>query len=186
MAVMDFGARPDASPAEIKAYKTGEASSEYFIAALLGKGFIVQDKDISMMQLTEEGVTTTGIIDPDSAARIGEKLGVRYILYGNVANVSLSDTGGGLNFSPGVLGVDICTVKAHIVARVMDVQTGDIVMMVKGDGSSKSSYVKAGAKILNKEQIVTIGTKKVTMDSVHNAIQKASVDVVNKMVMKCK
>ena len=186
IAVMDFGARPDASQAEIKAYKAGEASSEYLIAAMLGKGFIIQDKDMAMLQLNAEGVKTAGIIDPDSAAKIGERLGVRYILYGNVANVSLSDTGGGLNFSPGVLGVDVCTVKAHIVARVMDVQTGDIVMMVQGDGSSKSSYVKAGAKILNQEQIVTIGTKKVTMDSVHNAIQKASVDVVNKMVMKCK
>lgn len=186
VAVMDFGARPDASPAEIKAHKAGEAASEYLIAALVRKGFIVQDKDLAMLKLNEEGITTAGIIDPDSAGRIGEMLGVRYILYGNVANVSLSDTGGGLDFSPGVLGVDICTVKAHIVARVMDVQTGDIVMMIKGDGSSKSSYVKAGVKMLNQEQIVTIGTKKVTLDSVHNAIQKASADVVDKIATKCK
>ena len=184
IAVMDFGDRPDASPAEIKAHKAGEASSEYLIAAMLGKGFIIQDKDMAMLQLNAEGISTTGIIDPDSAAKIGERLGVRYILYGNVANVSLSDISGGLNFSPGVLGVDICTVKAHIVARVMDVQTGDIVMMIKGDGSSKSSYVKAGAKILNQEQIITIGTTRVTLDSVHNAIQKACNDVVNKMTVK--
>lgn len=185
VAVMDFGTRPDASPAEIKAHNAGDAASEYMIAALLKNGFIVQDKDLVMPQLQTEGVATSGIIDPESAASIGKILGVRYILYGNVANVSLSDTGGGLDLSPGILGVDICTVKAHVVARIMDVQTGDIVMMVKGDGSSKSSYVKAGAKIMGAEQIITIGTYKVTMDSVHNAIQKASADVVDKIAIKC-
>ena len=73
-------------------------------------------------------------------------------------------------------GVTVGTTKAHVILRMMDVSTGDIVMAAKGEGKSKTSYVKAGTKAVG---YISIGTKKVTQDSVHNAVQKAAYEAVD-------
>lgn len=181
VAVMDFGTRPGATPSEINIQNAEYTSSEYIILQLLKNGKVdVIDKDTAMSTLRAEGINTTGVIDPDAALKIGKILGVRHIVYGNVANVSTSTTGVGFDSLALGLGVDVCTVKAHLIARVMDVETGDIIMMVKGDGESKSSYTSVGSKGL----VLKIGTNSVTMDSVHNSIQKAGVQIADKISAK--
>lgn len=178
IAVMDFGTRPGATPSEINIQNAEYTSSEYIILQLLKNGkYEVIDKDTAMSTIRAEKLNTTGLIDPDTAKKVGKLLGVRHILYGNVSNVSTSNNGVGLDAFALNIGVDVCTVKAHIIARVMDVETGEIVMMLKGDGESKSSYTKAGVNSV----VLTIGTSKVTMDSVHNAIQKAGVQIADKL-----
>ena len=179
IAVMDFGTRPGATTAEININNAEYTSSEYIITQLLKRSlFAVVDKDMVMHKLKERNLKTTGIIDQDTAKEIGNILGVRHIVYGNVAGVTTSDSG---VVTP-VAGVSVCTVKAHIVARIMDVDTGDILMVTRGEGESKSSYT--GLALPNLPATVTIGTKTVTMASVHNAIQKAAFDTVDKTYFK--
>lgn len=182
VAVMDFGTRPGATPSEININNAEYASSEYIINGLVNKHcFNIMDKDMVMQQLKAENLTTVGLIDPDTAKRIGDLLHTRYIIYGNVTNVSISDTGTQILTNIGG-GVNVCTVKAHVIARVMDVETGDILMAVKGDGKSKSSFVKLHAgNGLTGVKVLKIGTVTVTMDSVHNAIAKAAEDVATRM-----
>ena len=182
VAVMDFGTRPGATPSEININNAEYASSEYIINGLVNKHcFNIMDKDMVMQQLKAENLTTVGLIDPDTAKRIGDLLHTRYIIYGNVTNVSISDTGTQILTHIGG-GVNVCTVKAHVIARVMDVETGDILMAVKGDGKSKSSFVKLHAgNGLTGVKVLKIGTVNVTMDSVHNAIAKAAEDIAGKM-----
>ena len=182
VAVMDFGTRPGATPSEININNAEYASSEYIINGLVNKHcFNIMDKDMVMQQLKAEHLTTVGLIDPDTAKRIGDLLHTRYIIYGNVTNVSVSDTGTQILTNIGG-GVNVCTVKAHVIARVMDVETGDILMAVKGDGKSKSSFVKLHAgNGLTGVKVLKIGTVNVTMDSVHNAIAKAAEDIAGKM-----
>lgn len=182
VAVMDFGTRPGATPSEININNAEYASSEYIINGLVNKHcFNIMDKDMVMQQLKAENLTTVGLIDPDTAKRIGDLLHTRYIIYGNVTNVSISDTGTQILTNIGG-GVNVCTVKAHVIARVMDVETGDILMAVKGDGKSKSSFVKLHAgNGLTGMKVLKIGTVNVTMDSVHNAIAKAAEDIAGKM-----
>lgn len=182
VAVMDFGTRPGATPSEININNAEYASSEYIINGLVNKHcFNIMDKDMVMQQLKAEHLTTVGLIDPDTAKRIGDLLHTRYIIYGNVTNVSISDTGTQIMTNIGG-GVNICTVKAHMIARVMDVETGDILMAVKGDGKSKSSFVRLHAgNGLTGVKVLKIGTVTVTMDSVHNAIAKAAEDIAGKM-----
>ena len=94
VAVMDFGTRPGATPSEININNAEYASSEYIINGLVNKHcFNIMDKDMVMQQLKAENLTTVGLIDPDTAKRIGDLLHTRYIIYGNVTNVSISDTG---------------------------------------------------------------------------------------------
>ena len=182
VAVMDFGTRPGATPSEININNAEYASSEYIINGLMNKHcFNIMDKDMVMQQLKAKNLTTVGLIDPDTAKRIGDLLHTRYIIYGNITNVSISDTGTQILTNIGG-GVNVCTVKAHVIARVMDVETGDILMAVKGDGKSKSSFVKLHAgNGLTGVKVLKIGTVNVTMDSVHNAIAKAAEDIAGKM-----
>mgnify|MGYP004473204249 FL=1 len=182
VAVMDFGTRPGATPSEININNAEYASSEYIINGLVNKHcFNIMDKDMVMQQLKAEQLNTVGLIDPDTAKRIGDLLHTRYIIYGNVTNVSISDTGTQIMTNIGG-GINVCTVKAHMIARVMDVETGDILMAVKGDGKSKSSFVRLHAgNGLTGVKVLKIGTVTVTMDSVHNAIAKAAEDVATRM-----
>lgn len=182
VAVMDFGTRPGATPSEISINNAEYTSSEYIINGLVNKHcFNIMDKDMVMHRLQEKQLKTVGLIDPDTAKQIGSMLNTRYIIYGNVTNVSVSDTGTQILTNIGG-GVNICTVKAHVIARVMDVETGDILMAVKGDGKSKSSFVKLHAgNGLTGVKVLKIGTVNVTMDSVHNAIAKAAEDIAGKM-----
>lgn len=182
VAVMDFGTRPGATTSEISINNAEYTSSEYIIIGLVNKHcFNIMDKDMVMHRLQEKQLKTVGLIDPDTAKRIGDLLHTRYIIYGNVTNVSISDTGTQIMTNIGG-GVNICTVKAHMIARVMDVETGDILMAVKGDGKSKSSFVKLHAgNGLTGVKVLKIGTVNVTMDSVHNAIAKAAEDIAGKM-----
>lgn len=181
IAVMDFGTRRGATTHEINIQNAEYTSSEYLINKLANSNcFVVVDKDAALSKIKAHGHKTVGLIDPDTAKCIGETLNVKYLLYGNIAGVTLSNTGTDIVPLGTGVSVNVCTIKAHMVARLMDIATGDILFVIKGDGSSKSSFVKGKAHRVN---IVQVGTKKVTQDSVHNAIMKAAYNVVDKLLL---
>ncbi len=62
---------------------------------------------------------------------------------------------------------------------MMDIETGNIIAASKGEGKSKSSYVKAGSKPFG---MIRLGTYHVTQDSVYNAVQKASYAAVDQLL----
>ena len=173
VAVMDFGVYAS----NLNLEGAGKAAGEYVAYYLIGSGrFDVAERDLVQGKLIAEGLDTEGLIDPDDAQKIAAMLGADYLIYGNVTDVSVSDTGTTIEGSG---GVTIGTIKAHIVLRMMDVSTGDILMAAKGEGKSKTSYVEVGSKNTG---VITIGTYTVTYDSVHNAIQKSAADAVNVLV----
>ena len=175
VAVMDFGRHVGAATQDIVLDNADKTSSDYIIEALVETGkYDVVDKDLLAEKLASNNLNTTGIIDPDTAKRIGEILGVRYIIYGNVNDVTGSSTGVQIYAS----GADVHTVKAHIIARMMDVTTGDIVMAAKGEGKSKSSLAKVGTDSLG---YITVGTARISQVSVHNSIKKAAYAMVDKL-----
>ena len=177
VAVMDFGKLSNAA-GEISTDNVGLAVSEYIIEALVESGkFNVIAKDQLEETLSERGIDTVGIIPPSKAKQIGEILGVRYIIYGNVNNVN-SDT-----FTLEIIsnGADVHTVKALIIARMMDVETGDIVTAARGEGKSKSSKVKISAPNV---AYLSIGTSRVSQVSVHNAIKKAAYSMVDLLIKR--
>ena len=183
IAIMDLGTHEGAVPFEINVFNAGKAASEYLIQRLFQVGkFNVMDRTLVEDQLNAANLNTTGFIDPDTAKKIGEILGADYIVYGNVNDVTLSETGA----STAGVGLDISTitVKAHLIVRVMDVETGRIISAAKGEGKSKGSFVRVkGGPVATLE----IGRTKVTQDSVHNALQQAAfqtVDILVKRLLK--
>ena len=169
VAVMDFGTYEGNSDPDFNLLNAERASSEYVIQRLVMKKiFDIIDKDIMADKLKAENLNTIGLIDPDTAKRIGRILGVQYLIYGNVTNVVLDENVGAI--------VKVKTVKAKIIARIIDVKTGNILMMSKGEGESKSSSV------LEDSNIIIIGTSKVSQDSVHNALKKAVFQAVDILI----
>lgn len=175
VAVMDLGVY--ASNLDLEG--TGRAGGEYVSYYLIRDGrFDVAERDLVQEKIKAEGLNAEGLIDPETAQRVAGLLGASYLVYGNITDVSVSDTGTSVQ---GVGGVTIGTTKAHIVLRMMDVATGDIIMAAKGEGKSKTSYVAVSSKHAG---VITIGSYTVTYDSVHNAIQKAAADAVNTLAVR--
>ena len=179
VAVMDLGTHPGAVPIDINILNAGRVASDYSIEFLIDDGsFDVMDKALIEEILDEENIKYEGIIDPDTARTIGQMLGAKYLIYGNVNDVTLSDVGA----KSIVGGVTVCTVKSHVILRMMDVSTGDIVSMGKGEGASKSSRIKAGMPVLT----IDVGTRTVTQDSVHNAIREAAYNAAASLIKRVK
>ncbi|MBO4779304.1 MAG: hypothetical protein J5497_01560, partial [Selenomonadaceae bacterium] len=178
IAIMDLGTHEGAVPFEINIFNAGKASSEYLIQRLFEVGkFNVMDRTLVEDKIRESNLNTTGLIDPDTAKKIGDILGADYLVYGNVNDVTLSETGG----STGGVGLDISkiTVKAHIIVRVMEVKTGKIIGAAKGEGKSRGSFLRIkGSPVA----VLEIGRTKVTQDSVHNALQQAAFQTVDKLI----
>lgn len=175
VAVMDFGTHSGAASSNVALANAEGTTSEYVITKLINDGrMIVVDKENVRNVLVANNIRTTGLIDPDSAKAIGDLLHCRYLIYGNVNDVSASETGTNV-LGPIGGGVNIHTVKSHVIARIMDVGNGNIIMAAKGEGVSKSSLteistLKAGIKV---------GAVTVTQESVHNALQKAAYNAVD-------
>ena len=178
VAVMDFGTHPGAVPIDINILNAGQAANEYVTFRLIESGKLnVIDRFMVEEKINAEGIKTEGLVDPDSARKIGELLGVKYIIYGNVNDVTLSNVGTSVLST----GVTVCTVQAHLIMRMMNVETGDIVMASKGEGKSKSSFVYAkGGPILT----VEIGKTKVTQDSVRNVIEQSAFSAVDVLLQR--
>ena len=178
VAVMDFGTHPGAVPIDINILNAGQAANEYVTFRLIESGKLnVIDRFMVEEKINAEGIKTEGLVDPDSARKIGELLGVKYIIYGNVNDVTLSNVGTSVLST----GVTVCTVQAHLIMRMMNVETGDIVMASKGEGKSKSSfaYVKGGPIVT-----VEVGKTKVTQDSVRNVIEQSAFSAVDVLLQR--
>jgi len=97
----------------------------------------------------------------------------KYIISGDVIDVSISEDGTSVK---NIGDVDVGTLNARVILKLVDTESGDIIMAAKGEGKSKTSFVNVAA---NEHTNIMIGTKIVTQDSVTSAIQKASVAAVN-------
>ncbi len=162
IAVMDFGILKREMEENLSLKDVGLVTSEYIIERLSDrKHFNIIEKSNLAEKLKDSNLIVVGAIPPDDAKKIGEILNVRYLIYGNVADVSLAEDNEAV--------VTVNTVKARIIARVIDIQTGKILMAAKGEGKSESALVD-----LDGATIVTIGTKRVSQVSVHNALKKAA------------
>ena len=172
--VMDLGVHKGTSDPDVNLLRAEGASSEYVIQRLVEtKNFEVKDRTLILNVL--EKFNMLGLIDPDTAKKIGEILGVRYIVYGNVVDVVVEVE---------KALVTVNTVKANIVIRIMDIETGNILMAAKGEGQSTSGFIGDSEK-----NFFFIGSTKVSQTAVHNALQKAAfqaVDVLNERLFRVK
>ena len=84
--------------------------------AKLSSMFEVIEREKLGMVLKEQNLATGGAVDPQTAARIGKILGVKYIVTGGIDKFSINSTRGGI---AGV-GGNVTTADASINLRFID------------------------------------------------------------------
>ncbi len=121
--------------------------------------------------MKEQGLSSAGALDPQSAAKIGRILGVKYILTGGIDTFSINRTGASI----GAFGVggNVVTAKTTINMRFIDTTTAERVVSLSGDGevNKGGGFVKGTG--LSRENEFGIAQE---------ALKKASGAIVAKLV----
>ena len=130
--------------------------------------FDIVDRAYLQETLDEQYLSMTGSIDQATAAQIGQLLGAQYIVVGSITGLSSkkkSNVGGGTY-----------TVIAHVYARMIEVETGRVVLAGSGDGISKNRVHKAPFRLIK------IGSDEVDQEQVHEALKQAATNLVKDML----
>jgi curli biogenesis system outer membrane secretion channel CsgG len=99
----------------------------------LSAKFSVVEREKLDMVMKEQGLGASGALDPQSAAKVGRILGVKYILTGALDKFAINRTGGGFR---GV-GGNVTTAEASINMRFIDTTTAERIVSVSADGDVK-------------------------------------------------
>ena len=177
VAVMDLGQYDGSITSSLNSESLGLMASEYLTQALHESGkFTVIAQDLMAYQIAEAGIQTAGIISPNMARKIASVLNVDYVIFGTINGVN-GDT---MTIEVVSNGANVHTVKAVLIVDMMNAKTGQLIS-ARGEGSSKSSKIKAGKDNVG---FLTIGKKKIPRVSVHNAIQKAAYSVTDDIILQ--
>jgi curli biogenesis system outer membrane secretion channel CsgG len=156
--------------------KLGESVAEAVITevATIGGMKIYTRRDLQKV-LQEQKFQMSGLVDPNTAVQIGQLAGVRYIITGAVNNVNikwvdLSDAKGAVKSLFGTAGAVLAAgastqegwnVSVDITLKVIDAQTGEIILSKK----------VSGREVLGK-------TLHMSYDSIIGGIKKAAAEAV--------
>ena len=103
----------------------------FFDNATLSSKFTVIEREKLGLVMKEQGLSTTGAIDPQTAAKVGNLLGVRYILTGAVDRFSIDTTRGSISRLR--VGGTVAQAEATITMRLIDVETAERVFSIAAD-----------------------------------------------------
>ena len=145
-----------------------QIDTEFSENKLLSSKFSVVERDKLALVLKEQGLATSGAVDPASAAKVGKILGVKYILLGGIDKFSIDKTGGGFRG----IGGNMVQAKATINMRLIDSTTAERVLSLQGDAEVKKGggFIKGAG--LSRESEWGIASE---------TIQKASKNIVEKL-----
>lgn len=204
IAVLPFGNK--ASVSRELDFRDANLVSEFVIEELLDTGrFNVIEREQMSAIMEEQYLNSTGLVDQSTAVEIGKIVGVRYLVAGSIAGLSLKESGLGVGSHGVNVGGGKHTVIANVTARIIDVETGRILLASHGTGESSSTKVDFSITYTKGTPYeaysynpitrtstlrrgmeptkatlahVTVGTAKVSQVQVHNAIAKACTDLV--------
>ena len=131
----------------------GKGISALLVTNLVKNGsYSVIDRESLNKVLAEQNFSNSNRADPASAARIGKVLGVDYIIVGTITEFGNETNkqnvgGGGDNFHGfGVGSVGHSNSKANVAidARIINVDTAEILVAAEGKGESSRSGLSLG------------------------------------------
>src|SRR5579862_3061513 len=113
-----------------------------------GKYSVIERKALDKL-IAEQNFSNSDRADPSSAARIGKLLGVDAIIIGSITEFGRDDKSksiGGIGAAAGKFGIGGVGTKeakavVQITARMINVETGEILASVQGKGTSKRSGI---------------------------------------------
>lgn len=111
--------------------RIGETATDILITELVKSNkFIVVERDKMNKLLDEQKLGQSGAIDPNTAARVGKILGLNAIVTGSISQFGLKKEGKDFIISQSKQQKVECTVDI----RVVDVETGQVLMADSGKG----------------------------------------------------
>lgn len=134
-------------------------------SSTLSKHFSVVERDKLDLVMKEQGLGTTGALDQQTAAKVGQVLGIRYILTGAIDKFSINTTKGGI----GGFGAAQTKAEAEINIRLIDTTTAERIATVSGEADVKKGGIKIKSVNLSQEAEWGIASE---------AIEKAAEKVV--------
>ena len=180
--------------------------SEFVIEKLLdSERFNVVERDMLMSMMQEYNFNMSGMVNPATAPKIGQLIGAQFFVVGSVTGLSSKVSGASYSSSVGAgAGMNLNTVIANITLRIIDAETGRIVMAVSGTGESASSntefkltksktstlemtgydettgeeYIMEGQETSTKSHTIRIGSQNFSQVQVRNALYKAVDDAI--------
>ena len=121
-------------------HNIGRGVADMLVTALVESDkFIVIERAELDEILKEQGLGQTGMVTPQSAAKVGQLLGLQRIITGSVTEFGSKQdkVGGGIGgFN---LGVSTTTARVAVDMRIINVNTGEIVMAKSADAEDSST-----------------------------------------------
>jgi curli biogenesis system outer membrane secretion channel CsgG len=110
--------------------------TEFSENKLLSDKFSIVERDKLNLIMKEQGLGSAGALDPQTAAKVGKILGVKYILVGGIDKFSINNTKGAIAKFGGV-GGSMVSANAMINIRLIDTTTAERILALSGDGEVK-------------------------------------------------
>jgi curli biogenesis system outer membrane secretion channel CsgG len=109
--------------------------SEFSENKVLSDRFSIVERDKMDLVLKEQGLGQAGALDPQTAAKVGRILGVKYILVGGIDKFNIQTT----KAAVGAFGVggSLAQAQATINIRLIDTTTAERVLSLQGDAEVK-------------------------------------------------
>lgn len=137
----------------------------------LAAKFTVVERDKLNLVLKEQGLAQTGAVNPATAAKVGQLLGVKYIVMGGVDKFKIDNTAGGVaKFG---IGGSLVQADATVSLRLVDTTTAERVLSISADAE-----VKKGGGIIKGNSLSRDSERGITDET----MQKAAKAVVAKLV----
>lgn len=133
----------------------------------LSRRFSVIEREKLDLVLQEQGLSTSGALDQQTAAKVGQILGIKYIITGGIDKFAINTTKGGF----GGIGGSYTKAEASINLRLIDTTTAERIVAVSADGDVKKGGGFALGANLSREDEWGIASE---------AIEKASEEVVKR------
>ncbi|MEW6557914.1 MAG: CsgG/HfaB family protein [Elusimicrobiota bacterium] len=158
--------------------KIGRGMAKMLTTALVdSKRFKVVERSPEMIKsiLEEQRFSQSAVVDEQTAARIGKLLGAQAVVVGEVSEFGIRKTG----VYTGFTGSRNITTRIVIDAKMVSVETGEIISAATGIGTCTTSSSGTGA-VLSFEY----GTEGFDETSIGIATRKAIYQLVEKIAME--
>jgi curli biogenesis system outer membrane secretion channel CsgG len=103
--------------------------TEFSENAVLSSKFVIVERDKLSLVMKEQGLATSGAINPQTAAKVGALLGVKYIVVGGIDKFAINNTGGRVRG----IGGNLQQATATVNIRFIDTTTGERVLAMAAD-----------------------------------------------------
>ncbi len=125
----------------------GEGMSEMLITELIKTGrFVVIERQALQDILAEQELGMTGIVNRETAAKVGQILGAQIIVRGVVSEFSMRKSGGGGDITIKGFSLGTKSSNAHVAVdiRMIDASTGQILHSHNASGTAVSTGLTFG------------------------------------------